>query len=126
MDKSINEAVRDSYGSVARQGLGSHQEGIKGIANAFGYSEDELSSIPDEANMGLSCGNPVAIASIREGETVVDLGSGGGLDVFLASKLVGKRGPGHRCGYDWRYDFPGAQECSQRRLQQCKVPPRRN
>lgn len=92
MSKTVNEAVRESYGSVARQGLGSHQEGIKGIANAFGYSEDELASIPDEANMGLSCGNPVALASIAEGETVVDLGSGGGLDVFLASKLVGKDG----------------------------------
>lgn len=92
MNKSVNEAVRESYGNVARQGLGSHNEGIKSIANAFGYSEDELSSIPDEANMGLSCGNPVALASLREGETVVDLGSGGGLDVFLASQLVGESG----------------------------------
>lgn len=92
MNKSVNDAVRDSYGNVARQGLGSHHEGIKGIASAFGYSEDELASIPDEANMGLSCGNPVALASLRDGETVVDLGSGGGLDVFLASKLVGETG----------------------------------
>lgn len=92
MNKTVNEAVRESYGNVARQGLGSHDEGIKSIANAFGYSEAELASIPDEANMGLSCGNPVALASLREGETVVDLGSGGGLDVFLASKQVGKTG----------------------------------
>jgi arsenite methyltransferase len=92
MSNTVSDAVRESYGNVARQGLGSHNEGIRGIANAFGYSEDELASIPDEANMGLSCGNPVALASLREGETVVDLGAGGGLDVFLASKLVGESG----------------------------------
>jgi SAM-dependent methyltransferase len=92
MSTTVNDAVRESYGNVARQGLGSHHEGIKGIANAFGYSEGELASIPDEANMGLSCGNPVALASLRKGETVVDLGSGGGLDVFLAANLVGETG----------------------------------
>lgn len=103
MNKSVNEAVRESYGNVARQGLGSHQNGIKGIANAFGYSEDQLASIPDEANMGLSCGNPVALASLTEGETVVDLGSGGGLDVFLAAKLVGATG--HAIGVDMTGDM---------------------
>ena len=92
MTETISDAVRESYGNVARQGLGSHDEGIRNIANAFGYSEEELNSIPQESNMGLSCGNPVALASLREGETVVDLGSGGGLDVFLASKLVGDSG----------------------------------
>lgn len=92
MDQTISEAVRKGYGNVARQGLGSHQKEIKGIAQAFGYSDEELASIPEEANMGLSCGNPTAMASLREGETVVDLGSGGGLDVFLASKLVGPTG----------------------------------
>ena len=92
MSQSITDAVREGYGGVARQGLGSHQDGVRSVANAFGYSDDELSSIPDEANMGLSCGNPVAMASLREGETVVDLGSGGGLDVFLASAQVGPAG----------------------------------
>jgi len=92
MTGSISDAVRDGYGSVARQGLGSHQDEIKGIAQAFGYSEEELASIPEEANMGLSCGNPTAMASLREGETVVDLGSGGGLDIFLASRQVGATG----------------------------------
>lgn len=92
MSESITDAVREGYGSVARQGLGSHQDEIKGIAQAFGYSEEELTSIPQEANMGLSCGNPTAMASLREGETVVDLGSGGGLDVFLASRQVGATG----------------------------------
>lgn len=92
MIQSITDAVREGYGNVARQGLGSHQLEIKGIAQAFGYSAEELAAIPEEANMGLSCGNPTAMASLREGETVVDLGSGGGLDVFLASQQVGPTG----------------------------------
>jgi SAM-dependent methyltransferase len=92
MGKNISEAVRKGYGAVARAGLGSDQDNIKGIAKAFGYSEEELASIPAGANMGLSCGNPVAMASLREGEVVVDLGSGGGLDVFLAAQKVGPSG----------------------------------
>ena len=92
MSETISDAVRKGYGTVAKSGLSSDQGNIKGIANAFGYSDEELASIPAEANMGLSCGNPVAIASIKEGETVVDLGAGGGLDVFLASKSVGPNG----------------------------------
>ena len=66
--------------------------GVKAVAEAFGYSAEELTSIPAEANMGLSCGNPTATAHLRPGEVVVDLGSGGGLDVFLASKMVGPEG----------------------------------
>lgn len=62
------------------------------ISEAMGYSVEELASIPQEANMGLSCGNTIQIANLREGETVVDLGSGGGLDAFLASKRVGPKG----------------------------------
>jgi SAM-dependent methyltransferase len=65
---------------------------VRAVAQAFGYSPAELASIPDEANMGLSCGNPVAFASLRAGEVVVDLGSGGGLDVFLAAGKVGPAG----------------------------------
>lgn len=92
MTDDIKSAVRAGYGGVARQGLGSHQQGMRVIANAFGYSAEELASIPDEANMGLSCGNPIALATLRPGEVVVDLGSGGGLDVFLASREVGAGG----------------------------------
>jgi SAM-dependent methyltransferase len=65
---------------------------VHAVAEAFGYSAEELASIPAEANMGLSCGNPTATANLREGETVVDLGSGGGLDVFLAAAKVGPTG----------------------------------
>jgi SAM-dependent methyltransferase len=89
---SIEQIVQEKYGSVATKGLSSDHKGVKAIAEAFGYSADQLASIPAEANMGLSCGNPTAFASLREGETVVDLGSGGGLDVFLAAAKVGPTG----------------------------------
>ena len=92
MLESIVEAVRSRYGSVAKSGLSSEQTGVRAVAEAFGYSPEELASIPAEANMGLSCGNPTAIAHLREGETVVDLGAGGGLDVFLAAEKVGPQG----------------------------------
>ncbi|QDV05288.1 Ubiquinone/menaquinone biosynthesis C-methyltransferase UbiE [Planctomycetes bacterium Poly30] len=90
--QDTQDAVRKGYAHVAQAGLSSAHEGIAGIAEAFGYSREELESIPAESNMGLSCGNPVAMASIRPGETVLDLGSGGGLDVFLASRAVGPTG----------------------------------
>lgn len=92
MSEEIIDAVRANYGAVAQRGLSSEQRGVRAVAEAFGYTAEELTSIPAEANMGLSCGNPTAIANLREGETVVDLGSGGGLDVFLASAKVGPQG----------------------------------
>jgi SAM-dependent methyltransferase len=92
MTEEVLETVRSKYAAVAESELSSKHAGVKAVAEAFGYSAEELTSIPAEANMGLSCGNPTAIASIRPGEVVVDLGSGGGLDVFLASKLVGPEG----------------------------------
>ncbi len=113
MTESIGDAVRAGYGAVARQGLGSHQQGVRSIATAFGYSEQELGSIPDEANMGLSCGNPVALASLREGETVVDLGAGGGLDVFLAAQQVGPTG--RAIGVDMTADMVSLARANARR-----------
>lgn len=92
MSSSIEQVVRERYGSVAKSGLSSEHGGVRAVAEAFGYTAEELASIPAEANMGLSCGNPVATASLREGEVVVDLGSGGGLDVFLAAEKVGPKG----------------------------------
>ena len=88
----ILESVRSKYGAVAESTLSSNDEGVKAVAEAFGYSAEELTSIPAEANMGLSCGNPTATAHLRPGEVVVDLGSGGGLDVFLAAKKIGPEG----------------------------------
>lgn len=92
MSEAIVEAVRSKYGAVATSGLSSEHGGVHAVAEAFGYTPEELASIPAEANMGLSCGNPTATANLREGEVVVDLGSGGGLDVFLAAAKVGPTG----------------------------------
>jgi len=89
---SVEQVVQSKYGAAAVSGLSTHHDGVKAVAEAFGYSGDELASIPAEANMGLSCGNPTAFASLKPGETVVDLGCGGGLDVFLAATKVGPTG----------------------------------
>lgn len=88
----ITEAVKERYGSVATSGLSNDQAGVKAVAEAFGYSPEELTVIPAAANMGLSCGNPTATANLQPGEVVVDLGSGGGLDVFLSARQVGPAG----------------------------------
>ncbi len=79
-------------GRLRRARLSNDHAGVQAVAEAFGYTAEELTSIPAEANMGLSCGNPTATAHLRPGEVVVDLGSGGGLDVFLAAKRVGPTG----------------------------------
>jgi len=92
MSENIEQAIRSRYGSVALSDLSSRHDGVRAVAEAFGYTTEELASIPAEANMGLSCGNPTATANLREGETIVDLGSGGGLDIFLAAAKVGPTG----------------------------------
>src|SRR5579884_2875446 len=92
MSENIVEQVRSKYASVAASSLSSEHVGVRAVAEAFGYSPEELASIPAEANMGLSCGNPTAFARLRPGEVVVDLGCGGGLDVLLAAQKVGPKG----------------------------------
>jgi arsenite methyltransferase len=92
MSEQILDSVKSKYGAVAESKLSNNHAGVQAVAEAFGYSTEELTSLPADANMGLSCGNPTATAHIRPGEVVVDLGSGGGLDVFLASKMVGPSG----------------------------------
>src|SRR6202789_525013 len=92
MTEQVLDSVRSKYGSVAESNLSNDHAGVKAVAEAFGYSAEELTSIPAGANMGLSCGNPTATAHLKAGEVVVDLGSGGGLDVFLASRMVGPEG----------------------------------
>lgn len=90
--QETTDIIREKYGQTALSGLSTNQSGVGAVARAFGYTAEELASIPAEANMGLSCGNPMAIAHIQEGEVVVDLGSGGGLDAFLAAQKVGSTG----------------------------------
>jgi SAM-dependent methyltransferase len=99
--KEIKKAVRDRYGKIAQEtGLYCFPsvsccrgENIADkIGKGIGYSSEELRSVPEGANLGLGCGNPVAFASLKEGETVVDLGSGAGFDCFLAANRVGKNG----------------------------------
>jgi SAM-dependent methyltransferase len=92
MPDQLLDAVKSKYGAVAESSLSTGHAGVKAVAEAFGYTAEELTSIPAAANMGLSCGNPTASAHLRPGEVVVDLGSGGGLDVFLAAQQVGPTG----------------------------------
>jgi len=92
MSDSIVDTVRSKYAAVAESSLSNEHAGVRAVAEAFGYTAEELAAIPQDANMGLSCGNPTAMASLKPGETVVDLGCGGGLDVFLAAQKVGPTG----------------------------------
>lgn len=95
MDKDdIKTKVREGYGRVAMENrpcCGSNAS-IQTIGEMIGYSRDEMSQAPEGANLGLGCGNPVALASLEEGQTVLDLGSGAGFDCFLAAKAVGEQG----------------------------------
>ena len=96
----IKKMVREGYGKVARQGISccssggccSSSHAAQDISKTVGYSDEEMSAVPDGSNLGLGCGNPVAIASLKEGDIVLDLGSGAGFDAFLASKKVGPTG----------------------------------
>jgi SAM-dependent methyltransferase len=103
-DDEIRQAVRKNYGEIAKTGSSScgynppsccgdgNGPGLEDLSARVGYSEEELAEVPEGANMGLGCGNPHAIASLKAGETVLDLGSGGGIDCFLAAKAVGREG----------------------------------
>lgn len=99
----IRESVMESYKKVALSNSScdsnsssccgaSEADVLADVSKAMGYSDSEYSSVPDGSNMGLGCGNPQAIASLKEGESVLDLGSGGGFDCFLSSKSVGDTG----------------------------------
>lgn len=89
---AILEQVKSKYAAVATSELSGAHAGVRSVAEAFGYTPEELASIPKEAHMGLSCGNPIATANLKPGEVLVDLGSGGGIDVMLASLKVGPTG----------------------------------
>ena len=95
MTRAIEQAVQEKYASLATSGLSSDLEGVRAVAQAFGYTVEELEAIPAEANMGVSCGNPTATACLLPGEVVVDLGSGGGRCVSGGPQGGADR-PGHR------------------------------
>ncbi|MGO9244444.1 MAG: arsenite methyltransferase [Verrucomicrobiia bacterium] len=95
--EEARDQVRKGYGQIAVQGgsgCGSScgSSNPAGLAKQVGYSAEELAGLPEGANMGLSCGNPTALASLKPGEVVLDLGSGGGFDVFIAGRKVGPTG----------------------------------
>jgi SAM-dependent methyltransferase len=95
--KNTRKLVRDGYAEVAKGGQGccgggSSCCGSPSTSQQVGYSADELAAIPGGADLGLGCGNPVAMASLKKGETVLDLGSGAGIDCFIAAKKIGPKG----------------------------------
>ncbi|MDH5596267.1 MAG: arsenite methyltransferase [Candidatus Bathyarchaeota archaeon] len=100
-EEKIKKVVREGYAKIAKtedsccgstvsccDSTNLHEE----ISKKIGYAEEELRSVPEGANLGLGCGNPVVLASLKKGETVLDLGSGAGLDCFLAANKVGEKG----------------------------------
>ncbi|HDQ05555.1 MAG TPA: methyltransferase domain-containing protein, partial [Candidatus Bathyarchaeota archaeon] len=101
-NEKIKEHVKKRYGEIAQNECTSCSSSCcsssscgpppQYVAWKLGYSPDDIESVPEESVLGLGCGNPVVLASLKEGETVLDLGSGGGIDVFLASKKVGLTG----------------------------------
>jgi SAM-dependent methyltransferase len=103
-EEEIKKIVRERYASIAKKGssccgpqptdspCSCQPPTAKAISKTIGYSDEEMGSVPEGANLGLGCGNPVALASLKEGETVLDLGAGAGFDVFLAANRVGKSG----------------------------------
>ena len=103
IQERVRTTVREGYAQIARsEGQSCYgpssccgaDSGVAAteLAQSVGYDLDDLQALPEGANLGLSCGNPVALASLREGEVVVDLGSGGGFDVFIAGRKVGPAG----------------------------------
>lgn len=96
----IKKIVKEEYGQIAKTsaqcGCGScgcsSNMTVQKQSGEMGYSEDEMTAVPDGSNLGLGCGNPTAIASLKEGEIVLDLGSGAGFDVFLAAQKIGPTG----------------------------------
>ena len=99
-DENVRESVRKAYSEIAKTDGSCCQPSSSccgsysptELAEGIGYSQEDLSILPDGANMGLSCGNPTALAGLKPGEFVLDLGSGGGFDVFIAAQKVGKDG----------------------------------
>ena len=100
-EAEIKKSVREGYAKIAQQdstccnttsSCCNNTDLARNMSKTIGYTEEEMDRVPEGANLGLGCGNPVALASLKEGETVLDLGSGAGFDCFLAADKVGKNG----------------------------------
>ncbi|MGB8779862.1 MAG: arsenite methyltransferase [Candidatus Bathyarchaeia archaeon] len=101
-EEKVKKIVREGYAKIAKKDkscsgtstscCSNGSDMSKEITRRIGYTEEEIASVPEGANLGLGCGNPVALASLKKGQTVLDLGSGGGFDCFLAANRVGKDG----------------------------------
>lgn len=100
-DKNIKKAVRDNYAKVATEGsccsgpvtnCCGQESLVKEISSSIGYTREDMDKVPEGSNLGLGCGNPTALASLKKGEIVLDLGSGAGFDCFLAADKVGPEG----------------------------------
>jgi SAM-dependent methyltransferase len=100
-ENKIKRIVREGYARIAKRGTSccgpaslccGNADSTPDTSRRIGYSEEDLKAAPEGANLGLGCGNPVALAFLKEGDTVLDLGSGAGFDCFLAADKVGKRG----------------------------------
>ena len=107
--EEVQKTVRERYGRIAKQSkscgcpgsgttqkisscCGNGSDAASSISKKIGYTDADINAVPAGANLGLGCGNPIALASLKEGEVVLDLGSGGGFDCFLASEKVGAKG----------------------------------
>ena len=108
-NEEVQKTVRERYGKIAKESsscccgdpkanlkvspcCGNSSTAVGSISKQVGYTDAELNAVPEGANLGLGCGNPIALASLKKGEVVLDLGSGGGFDCFLASEKVGAKG----------------------------------
>jgi ubiquinone/menaquinone biosynthesis C-methylase UbiE len=108
-NEEVQKTVRERYGRIAKESdscgcagydttqnispcCGNGTNAIESISKKIGYTDEDLNAVPEGANLGLGCGNPVALATLKKGEVVLDLGSGGGFDCFLASEKVGAKG----------------------------------
>jgi arsenite methyltransferase len=116
--EDMKKVVREGYAAIAKErgsccGPGNPCCGnteVSAISKQIGYSDEDLAGLPDGANMGLSCGNPTAIASLQPGEVVLDLGAGGGFDVFIAARKVGPLGKA--IGIDMTPDMVDKARCN--------------
>ncbi len=121
--KQIKDAVKEAYGKIAKQAVPKAQEGCS-CCGPSGLREEyaQLEGHYGDADLNLGCGIPTQYAQIKEGDVVLDLGSGAGNDVFVARELVGKNRQSDRRGYDGRNDCAGASQSRQIRVSQCGFP----